>query len=58
MTEHSLKRCLIAGRFQPFHLGHLELVKQAKINFKEIIIVIGSSQFNHLFKDPFTSGER
>lgn len=58
MTEHSLKRCLIAGRFQPFHLGHLELVKQAKINFKEIIIVIGSSQFNYLFKDPFTSGER
>lgn len=58
MTRESIKRCLIAGRFQPFHLGHLELVKQAKIDFNEIIIVIGSSQFNYLSKDPFTTGER
>ncbi len=58
MPADSSNRCLIVGRFQPFHLGHLELITQAKKDFKEVIIVVGSSQFNYLFKDPFTTGER
>jgi len=46
------------GRFQPFHLGHLDLVKQILDECDEIIIAITSSQFNYLEKDPFTTGER
>jgi len=46
------------GRFQPFHLGHLDLVKQILSDCDEIIIAITSSQFNYLEKDPFTAGER
>ena len=46
------------GRFQPFHLGHLELAKQISNECEEIIIAITSSQFNYLEKDPFTAGER
>lgn len=46
------------GRFQPFHLGHLDLVKQILSESDEIIIAITSSQFNYLEKDPFTAGER
>ena len=46
------------GRFQPFHLGHLELVKQILEECDEVIIAITSSQFNYLEKDPFTAGER
>lgn len=46
------------GRFQPFHLGHLELAKQILDECDEVIIVITSSQFNYLEKDPFTAGER
>ena len=46
------------GRFQPFHLGHLELAKQILDECDEIIIAITSSQFNYLEKDPFTAGER
>jgi len=46
------------GRFQPFHLGHLNLVKQILDECDEVIIVITSSQFNYLEKDPFTAGER
>ena len=46
------------GRFQPFHLGHLDLVKQILDECDEVIIAITSSQFNYLEKDPFTSGER
>jgi len=46
------------GRFQPFHIGHLNLVKQILDECDEAIIAITSSQFNYLEKDPFTSGER
>ena len=46
------------GRFQPFHLGHLELVKQILDECDEVIIAVTSSQFNYLEKDPFTAGER
>ena len=46
------------GRFQPFHLGHLELAKQVKSECDEIIIAVTSAQFNYLEKDPFTAGER
>ena len=46
------------GRFQPFHLGHMDLVKKILEDCDEIIIAITSSQFNYLKKDPFTAGER
>lgn len=46
------------GRFQPFHLGHLELVRQILKENDEIIILIGSSQINYTLKNPFTAGER
>lgn len=51
-------RALMMGRFQPFHLGHLDLVKQILSECDDIIIAITSSQFNYLDKDPFTAGER
>lgn len=46
------------GRFQPFHLGHLDLVEKILDECDEVIIAITSSQFNYLEKDPFTAGER
>ena len=49
---------LMMGRFQPFHLGHLDLVKQILSECDKIIIAITSSQFNYILKDPFTAGER
>ena len=51
-------RGLMMGRFQPFHLGHLELAKQILSECDEVVIAITSSQFNYLQKDPFTAGER
>ncbi len=46
------------GRFQPFHLGHLDLTKQILDECDEVIIAVTSAQFNYLEKDPFTAGER
>ncbi|HEX5185480.1 MAG TPA: nicotinamide-nucleotide adenylyltransferase [Nitrososphaeraceae archaeon] len=55
---YKYKRGLIIGRFQPFHNGHLKLLQQVLNECEELIIAIGSSQFNYLYKDPFTAGER
>ena len=51
-------RGLMMGRFQPFHLGHLDLVKKILSECDEVVIAITSSQFNYLEKDPFTASER
>ena len=51
-------RGLMTGRFQPFHNGHLALAKQILSECDELVVVIGSAQFNFIEKDPFTAGER
>ena len=49
---------LLVGRFQPFHLGHLELARRILADNDEIVIAVASSQFNYIAQDPFTAGER
>ncbi|MEM0372966.1 MAG: nicotinamide-nucleotide adenylyltransferase [Sulfolobaceae archaeon] len=51
-------RGLYPGRFQPFHLGHLNVVKWALEQVDELIILVGSSQESHTLMNPFTAGER
>ena len=53
-----VKRGLFVGRFQPFHLGHLEAVKDILEKIDELVIVVGSSQYSHRIDNPFTAGER
>ena len=52
------RRGLMLGRFQPFHKGHLALTKQILSECDELLIIIGSAQFNFIDKDPFSAGER
>ncbi len=49
---------LFIGRFQPFHLGHLDAVKQALKKNERVFISIGSAAENFLPENPFTAGER
>jgi nicotinamide-nucleotide adenylyltransferase len=51
-------RALFIGRFQPFHLGHLFILKEILRENEEVIVAIGSAQFSHTVRDPFTAGER
>ncbi|HVP26688.1 MAG TPA: nicotinamide-nucleotide adenylyltransferase [Candidatus Bathyarchaeia archaeon] len=53
-----VKRGLYVGRFQPFHLGHLSVVKKILEEVDEAVIVIGSAQYSHELANPFTAGER
>ena len=38
---------LYVGRFQPFHLGHLEAIKHILKKVDTVIIAIGSAQYSH-----------
>lgn len=49
---------LYIGRFQPFHLGHLDALRQILRKEKNILIGIGSALNFRTQENPFTSGER
>jgi nicotinamide-nucleotide adenylyltransferase len=51
-------RGLFVGRFQPLHWGHIEVIRWALKRVDELIIVIGSAQYSHTLRNPFTAGER
>jgi len=53
-----MRRGLYLGRFQPYHLGHHQVLKKIAKEVDEIIIGIGSAQKSHEIENPFTAGER
>ena len=52
-----MKKALFLGRFQPFHKGHLHVVKELSNDY-HIIIGIGSSEQCCKKKNPFSGKER
>lgn len=53
-------RGVLIGRFQPFHLGHLAVVREVRARRadEELILGIGSAQESYTWKNPFTTAER
>jgi nicotinamide-nucleotide adenylyltransferase len=51
-------KALYIGRFQPFHLGHLDAINQILKQEDFLIIAIGSAQYSHTKENPFTAKER
>lgn len=49
---------LFVGRFQPFHLGHLDIIKKILKENDRVIIAIGSAEKNYVPENPLTAGER
>ena len=49
---------LLIGRFQPFHLGHLDAVLFALSRVENLWIGVGSSNKHNEKKNPFTADER
>lgn len=46
------------GRFQPFHLGHLDVIKQILRRHKKVIIGIGSAQYKNMPENPYSAALR
>ncbi|OAQ51731.1 nicotinamide-nucleotide adenylyltransferase [Natrinema mahii] len=53
-----MTRGFYIGRFQPFHNGHLNMVKQIAEDVDELVLGIGSADDSHTVRNPFTAGER
>ena len=49
---------LFIGRFQPFHLGHVEAIKFGLSQVENLWIGIGSSNKSNEKRNPFTDNER
>lgn len=49
---------LIIGRFQPFHLGHLDTVLRIVAERGYAKIAVGSTQYSDTSENPFTYEER
>ncbi|MBN2142482.1 nicotinamide-nucleotide adenylyltransferase [Candidatus Woesearchaeota archaeon] len=58
--EENVKRGIYIGRFQPFHNGHLSVVRamDSAPDLDELVIGIGTSQVGHIAYNPFTAEER
>ncbi|AOA57673.1 nicotinate-nicotinamide nucleotide adenylyltransferase [Acinetobacter larvae] len=46
------------GRFQPFHLAHMQTINIALQQGRELIIALGSAQAERSIKNPFSASER
>lgn len=55
-----MPRCIVLGRFQPFHLGHVGLIQAAVEHAEgdEVVVAIGSSQAAWEANNPWTADER
>ncbi|MEM2905637.1 MAG: nicotinamide-nucleotide adenylyltransferase [Candidatus Bathyarchaeia archaeon] len=49
---------LYVGRFQPFHKGHLHAVRYILSKADQLLVVVGSAQYSHTRRNPFSAGER
>jgi bifunctional NMN adenylyltransferase/nudix hydrolase len=49
---------VVIGRFEPFHNGHYELIKNALVNSEHVLVLIGSAYRPRSAKNPWTASER
>lgn len=57
-VQKAAKSVLVVGRWQPFHLGHLRLLRSAFRLGERVIIAIGSSNESRTARNPLTAKER
>tara|TARA_Y100000294_G_C8328490_1_gene245689 strand:- start:97 stop:570 length:474 start_codon:yes stop_codon:yes gene_type:complete len=53
-----MKSCVFIGRFQPFHNGHLMVIKGMAKVCQRVVIVIGSAQESGTDQNPYTAEQR
>ena len=58
MTNPAPHTAVLIGRFQPFHNGHLALLRQALQVAQQVVVVLGSAYQARSPKNPWTWQER
>ena len=58
MASDFSRYSLVIGRFQPLHLGHMDVIRKCAEESEHLTIGIGSAQYSHTVDNPFTAGER
>ena len=58
MVQKKYDYLVFIGRFQPLHIGHLEVIDRARQLADKVIILVGSAFQPRTPKNPFTYGER
>ncbi len=56
--QYKFDYLVFIGRFQPFHLAHMQTIKIALNNSQHIILALGSAQNERNIKNPFSALER
>lgn len=52
------KLAVVIGRFQPLHLGHVEMIRKAQELAEDVLVIIGSAYQARTIKNPFDVTER
>jgi nicotinamide-nucleotide adenylyltransferase len=58
MADDFSRYSLVIGRFQPLHLGHMDVIRKCADESDHLTIGIGSAQYSHTVDNPFSAGER
>ncbi len=58
ITKPAYSTAVVIGRFQIFHHGHLQLLRQALQQAQQVIVVLGSALQARTPRNPFTWQER
>lgn len=58
MTAYAFDHLVFIGRFQPFHLAHMQTIQIALQHSQGVILALGSAQNERNIKNPFSAQER
>ena len=56
--QYTFDYLVFIGRFQPFHLAHMQTIKIALEHSDQVILALGSAQDERNIKNPFSALER
>ena len=56
--KYNFNYLIYIGRFQPFHLAHMQTIKIALEHSDQVILALGSAQDERNIKNPFSALER
>lgn len=56
--QHEFDFLVFIGRFQPYHLGHEAVVREALSRANNVIVLVGSAHRPRCTRNPWTFGER